>query len=256
MPWTPPLSVIVPTRGGVPEVAPVLDALRPQVESTGTEVILVGGPAEPAAPEWVNRIPEEDEDMYRLRLRGIHESTGDVIAVGEDHAVPRADWCEAVIRAHAEHADALAVAGSLVNGTERRGGPRALSVFRFALAAAAGTLLSGAPPPASAVSFKRDALFGLSEVGELEGGVLPRLCWAGQIAADGRIVVDHYQDHGLRWTVANGYHGGRSTYGWRRSRMSWKDQARTLRDLFPNVVLRPIREARTWGRSRDQSARR
>jgi hypothetical protein len=245
---TPPLSVIVPTRGGVEKIQPVLDALRPQVEATGAEVVVVGGPPEPPAPDWVRRVPETDQDMLRLRLRGIHESTGDVVAIGEDHAVPRPDWCEAVIRAHEEHADALAVAGSLVNGTDATALGRAhFRSFASPWQPPLEPFYAERPPPASAVTLKREALIGLDQVGDLEGSVLPRLCWSGQIAADERIVVDHFQDHGLRWTLANGYHNGRSTYGWRRPRMSRRDRRLALRQLFPNVVVRPIREARAWG---------
>ena len=174
---------------------------------------MVGGPPVPPAPDWVRRIPEEDKDMMRLRLRGIHESTGDVVAIGEDHAVPRPDWCQALIRAHAEHPDALAVAGALVNATDATAVGRAnFRWFASPWQPPLEPLYQERPPPTSAISFKRDALFGLSEVGDLEGAVMPRLCWAGRIAGDGRIVADHFQDHGLRWSVGNGYHGGRSTY--------------------------------------------
>jgi hypothetical protein len=250
VPETPPLSVIVPTRGGIPEIEPVLEALRPQVEATGTEVIVVGGPSEPPAPDWVHRIPAEEQNMPGLRLRGVQESTGEVIAIGEDHAVPRPDWCEALIRAHAENPDHLAVAGALVNATDATTVGRAnFRWFASPFQPPLEPFYRERPPPASAISFKRDALLGLNEVGELEGGVMPRLCWAGQIAPDGRIVTDHHQDHGLRWSIINGYHGGRSTYGLRRPRMSWQDRRLALRQIVPNIVLRPIREARELGQA-------
>jgi hypothetical protein len=236
----------VPAREGIAELGPVLEALRPQVEETGAEVIVVGGPAEPPAPEWVRRFPTEDRDMLRLRLRGIQESTGDVVAIGEDHAVPRPDWCAALIRAHEENADFPAVAGCLVNATDATTVGRAnFRWFASPWQPPLESLYEERPPPVSAVSLKREMAFRLGRVGELEGGLLPHLCWAGQIVSDSRVIVDHHQDHGLRWSIANAFHGGRSTYGWVRSRMSWSDRLRALRELAPNVVLRPIREVRT-----------
>ena len=38
----PPLSVVIPARDGLAEVAPVLEALIPAANATGTEVVIVG----------------------------------------------------------------------------------------------------------------------------------------------------------------------------------------------------------------------
>src|SRR5262245_15116276 len=99
-----PLSIVIPTRGGLHELRPVLDALGPEVEGTGAEVGVVG-PRDDSPAEWVRIIPDSDGDVFHQRLRGIHEARGDVVAIGEDHAVPTPGWGEAVVRAHAEHPD-------------------------------------------------------------------------------------------------------------------------------------------------------
>src|SRR5687768_4418076 len=98
----PPLSIVLPARGGFPEVEAVLEAFRPQVQATGAEVVVVGSGAEGDYPDWVRHVSTTDRDMYRLRLRGLQETRGAIVAVGEDHAFPRPGWCDSVIRAHAE----------------------------------------------------------------------------------------------------------------------------------------------------------
>ena len=245
----PPLSVVVTTRGGVAEVQPVLEALAPQVERTGAEVIVVGGPEDrDRAPDWVVRLPDDDGDMLRIRLRGIQSTTGKVIAIGEDHAIPRPDWCEAVIRAHAENPDRLAVAGSLVNGTDRTFmGRTNFDWFASPFQPPLDPFCDDHPPPASVISIKRDAIYVLGGPGDFEGALLPRLSWDGQIAPDGRIVTDHYQDHGLRGSLGGAFHGGRSTYGHRRSKMSRRDRRQALGDIGPRLVLGPVREAWRYG---------
>ena len=100
MPEAPPLSVIIPVRDGPAEAEAALEALVPQAESLGAEVVVVGGAQAPAPSPNVRVIAEDDRDLLRLRLRAIRESRGEIVAIGEDHAVPRPDWCEAILRAH------------------------------------------------------------------------------------------------------------------------------------------------------------
>ncbi len=87
----PPLSVVVPAREGLEEVAPVLEALLPQALPLGVEVLVIGGPSAPA-PEGVRFLPAAEENMYELRRRGIGAAQGAVIAIGEDHAIPEPGW--------------------------------------------------------------------------------------------------------------------------------------------------------------------
>ena len=39
----PPLSVVIPAREGLPEVAEVLEVMAPLAEAAGAEVVVVGG---------------------------------------------------------------------------------------------------------------------------------------------------------------------------------------------------------------------
>ena len=80
----PPLSVVIPTRGGLAEVAPALDALLPIAEASGTEVLVVGNVAgerpPPGAPVRLIALPVAD--ILALHRRGIEEASGEVIASG------------------------------------------------------------------------------------------------------------------------------------------------------------------------------
>jgi hypothetical protein len=218
----PPLSVLIPVRGAMAEVAPVLEALIPSAEKTGTEVVVIGDTDGEEPPHGLpaRLIPMPVMDLLDLHRRGIEEASGEVIAVGEDHAVPTADWCEAVIRAHAEHPEAAAIAGCLVNATDATVAGRAnFLAFAAPWQPPMPTLPVGRPPPASALTFKRGALRGIgSEApGWLEGELIPSLFDRGLMVADERIVVEHCQDHGSLWSIRNAFHSARCSYGYHRN---------------------------------------
>jgi hypothetical protein len=219
MPDRPPLSVIIPARGGPREAAATIAALDSPATALGAEVVVVGNTAE-GAGGIVRAIAVEETDVLALRKRAVEESRGAIVAIGEDHAVPRPDWCEAVVRAHAEHPEAAAVAGCLVNATDSTMVGRAnFLAFATPWQPPMPSLPSGRPPPTSTLSFKREALAGIEErpPGWLEADLLPALFEQGRLAADDRIVVDHYQDHGVWWTIRNAYDSARASYGYRRS---------------------------------------
>jgi hypothetical protein len=239
-----PLSVVIPVRDGVEEIEQVLRALLPQARATGTEVLVVGR-AEGPAPDGVRIVRVEDDDIYRLRLEGIEAARGALIAIGEDHAVPRPDWCAAVIRAHAERPAAPAVIGCLSNATDRTLSGRGNFL---AFAAPFGPPLAKPlrrPPPSSAISFKREALHeGRGRVGWFESVLMPRLFEEGRLAVDARIVVDHYQDHGIVWSIVNGFHSARGSYGYASRGLPRADRAAQARWSLRHWPPRLIAEAR------------
>jgi hypothetical protein len=175
------------------------------------------------------------------------EASGEVVAIGEDHAMPRADWCEAVIRAHAEHPEAAAIVGCLVNGTDATLAGRAnFLAFASAWQPPMPTLPSGRPPPSSTLSFKRDALERIeSEApGWLEAELMPSLFDRGLMVADERIVVDHFQDHGSLWSIRNAFHSARASYGYHRAKNAPADRRRVARWAIGGVPRQVRREAR------------
>jgi len=245
----PPLSVVIPARGGLTEVSPVLEALIPTAEATGTEVVVIGDIAGETAQSGVaaRLIPTPVTDLLDLHRLGIEEATGEVVSVGEDHAVPRPDWCEAVIRAHAEHPGTAAIVGCLVNATDATLAGRAnFLAFAAAWQPPMPTLPPGRPPPASALTFKRDVLEGIGsqKPGWLEGELIPSLFARGLMVADERIVVDHYQDHGSLWSIRNAFHSARASYGYNRRGLTPAGRRKLARWTICGIPRRLRAEAR------------
>jgi hypothetical protein len=127
-----------------------------------------------------------------------------------------------VIRAHAEHPQAAAVVGCLVNATDAPLAGRAnFRAFASPWQPPMPELPSGRPPPSSTLSFKRAALAGIESQapGWFEAGLIPSLFAAGKMVADERIVVDHFQDHGSIWSIRNSYDSARSSYAYERAQL-------------------------------------
>jgi hypothetical protein len=244
----PPLSVVFPAREGYGEVAEVVALALPLAQRVGAERIVVGDVAGAAVPdERIRLVQLASTDILALRRRGVEEAEGEVVAIGEDHAMPRPDWCDAVIRAHAEHPEADAVAGCLVNATDATLAGRAnFLAFAAPWQPPMPALPPGRPPPSSALSFKREALEPIrtEATGWLEAGLIPSLFAAGKMAADERIVVDHHQDHGSFWSVRNAYDSARASYGYERGNLSPERRREVARWALANIPGRLRREAR------------
>jgi hypothetical protein len=245
----PPLSVVIPVREGLAEIAPVLEALLPPAEALGVEVLVVGEfEPDAVAPSAVVRlIPLPVADMLALRRRALGEAEGEVVAVGEDHAVPRADWCEAVIRAHAEQRAALAVVGCLVNATASTLAGRAnFRAFASPWQPPMPELPGNRPPPSSTLSFKRAALAGIESrlPGWFEADLIPSLFGEGKMVADDRIAVDHFQDHGSLWSIRNSYDSARSSYGYEHGKLDRPGRRRLARWTIAGIPRGLRAEAR------------
>jgi hypothetical protein len=220
-----------------------LDALLPQARQTSSEILLVG-PIIQQVPDPARVLFVEDDDMYRLRLAGIEAATGAVVAIGEDHSIPSTDWCESIIRAHAQRPDIPCVAGSLVNATAQTLAGRT-NFLSFAAPFQPPVASSDRPPPVSAVTFKRAVLEdSCGHPGHAETVLLPRLWSEGRAAVDDSIVVYHYQDHGIRWSIVNAFHSARASYGYARQGQRWSKRIRQTRWCLRNLPIVPLREAR------------
>lgn len=230
----PSISVVIPSREGRTAITAVMDALVPQVEAVHGEIVVVdsrGGPSSDEPPiRWIS---VADPNLLRLRARAVRAGKGEIIAIGEDHAFPRPGWCEAILRAHAEHPEAAAIVGCLINATTATVAARAnFLAFAAPYAPPMVALPADWPPPVSTLSLKRDALVDLGEAtGSLETDFIPRLYAEGRMVADPRIRVDHYQDHGLWWSVRNLYSVSRAAYGYIQDRDSPQRRRETARWL-------------------------
>ncbi len=234
----PPLSVVVPVREGLAEITAVLEALLPAAEAIGAEVVVVGDLVGEESPhDCVRLIELPSEDMLELRRRGIEAARGEIVAIGEDHAVPRPDWCESVTRAHAEHPEP-AVVGCLVNATDATLAGRAnFLAFASPWQPPMPTLPGQRPPPSSTLSIKRAALAEIASrpPGWFEADLIPSLFAAGCMVADERVVVDHHQDHGGLWSIVNAYDSARASYGYERSNLTPERRRELARWAIANI---------------------
>lgn len=245
----PSLSVVVPAREGFAEVADLIDGMLPAARAVGAEIVVVGDVSESdfADAEEVRAVRMPVADMLALHQRGLEEARGEVVAIGEDHAVPRPQWWEAVIRAHREHPQAPAMGGCLVNATDGTLAGRAnFLAFAAPWQPPMPTLPDHRPPPCSALSFKRSTLEGVESKspGWMEAELIPGLFATGGIVADERIVVDHYQDHGCRWAVSNAFHSARASYGYQRSQLTGAQRRKVAGWVLAKLPCRLVGEAR------------
>lgn len=247
----PPLSVVIPARDGLGELEPVLEALGPELAEAGGEAVVVGdvGGGE-ATSDPVRPVHLPVGDILALRRRGIAEARGEVVAIGEDHALPRQGWCAAVIRAHAEHPDADGIVGCLVNATDgTRSGRANFLAFASPWQPPMAALPGRRPPPSSTISLKRSALeaIGSRPPGWLEAGLIPSLFEEGRMVADDRVVVDHHQDHGSLWSIRNAYDSARSSYGCARADLGPARRREVAMWAIANVPRGLLAEARRSG---------
>ena len=240
------MTILIPARDGIDEVAEVLDAVGEQARGTGSEVLVVGGPPGPV-PDGVRHLPFEDPNIFRLRLIGVHAALGEVIAIGEDHAIPGPGWCAAVISAHVDHPEAPAIVGCLNNVTDATVAGRANFVTFASPWAPPEPAVLDRPPPTSTLSFKRSAIAAVSNLGQLEAELVPELWGTRRLIGDGRIVVDHAQDGGVRWSVINAFHSARSSHGYARRSLLHRERlarARLVLTAIPRGLWREARAGR------------
>jgi hypothetical protein len=246
-----PLSVVIGTTEGWPYVRPLIEALRGDAQSMGAEVLIADGsdgpPPSPADiyPE-VRWLKFDTPVVFALYGHGIRAARGDIIALTEDHALPRPGWIPAIVRAHAEHPEAAAIGGSIENGSRQTLLDWASYFITQGIhMAPLGDREVPITTNEADVSYKRGAVETLDDNGGLGFMAIlhnRRLADSGAVQrVDDRIRVDHYQTIGLRRTMSIHYHNGRSISGFRRaSGMTPEDWAR----MVASLVLPFLRTAR------------
>jgi Glycosyl transferase family 2 len=175
------LSVIVTCTQPWPEVRGCLARLLPQSRPGDMEVIVADdsrGGLDPPPAEQVTWLRRPGWGPHELRLLGLTEAGGDIVAITEDHCDVTHDWCERVLAAHATRPDAAAIRWA---GDERR--PRRL-IDRASFLLVHGRNLPAHeerpddwfPPARSNVSYKRGHLRArVQRPGDLELVVTPQL---------------------------------------------------------------------------------
>lgn len=224
----PALSVVVGTREGWPYIKPVIDALRADVERLEIELLVADGSGRPvpSAAETQARVrwlEVGEMSVFRLLAAGLREARGDILALTEDHAVPRAGWCAAILEAHAGHPEAAAIGGAIENGShESLVDWASYFITQGGHMAPLGDREVAVTTNEANVSYKRAALVDMDDNGGLGFMAILHnraLAARGEIQrVDDRMVVDHQQTIGWRETTAIHFHNGRAISGLRRRR--------------------------------------
>ncbi|MGI8470334.1 MAG: glycosyltransferase family 2 protein [Pyrinomonadaceae bacterium] len=100
------LSIVIAAWNGVEMLRECLISLENQIESANAEIIVVSNFAngiEKNASEFPfarHIILPADATLPELRARGIFESNGAIIALGEDICAFDSDWCREILKAH------------------------------------------------------------------------------------------------------------------------------------------------------------
>lgn len=253
---SPRLSVAIATGEGWPYVRELLAAISNDVEAAGGEIVVGDGSAGRPAPRAdeigpsVRWIQAPGESVFVLFALALHAARGDVVALTEDHAIPRPGWVAAVLRAHAEHPEAAAIGGAIENGSRHRLVEWA-SYFttQGPHMAPLGNRAVGMTTNEANVSYKRAVI---EELDPDEGsGFMAilynrRLAEAGKVLrVDDRIVVDHFETTGFRWTTSIHFHNGRTISGFRRERGMAREDWLRMAAAFMLPAWRTLRVLRT-----------
>jgi hypothetical protein len=220
---------------GWPAIGPCLERLRAEALALGVEVLVADGSDTPPPPPerlWpgVRWLRYPGAGVFALRACARTVARGRVVAVTEDHCLVAPDWCRRLLEAHARHPGAVAVKGTVRNGSRARLVDRAAFLLNQAPHLAPFT---GGPWDTvlgvSCVAYKREPLARLvpdpgAPVELADAGAWPS---RGQtLVADEGIWVEHCQSAPLLPMSALQLHNGRAVAGLRRSRMRGRDWLR------------------------------
>ena len=243
----PPLSLVVATRDGWPRYKAYFDHHRREIESVGGELLVLDGTTKPPPPpdaigpntRWIS---EPGNSVLALRALGYPQARGEIVAISEDHTRVPVGWAAAILECHAEHPEAVAIGGSVDNGTSRSyvewadffcGHDREIPPVGRAKRAGLLGLTN--------VSYKRDILKWnrpLSGIGVNEAVFQRELARAGEVMLlDDRIRCEHEQPLTFKSATRLLYHAGRMGAGGRRQRMNPGEIARIIATPMSPIIL-------------------
>ncbi|HEY9677481.1 MAG TPA: glycosyltransferase [Drouetiella sp.] len=120
------LSVIIASINGPEYLEPCLDALKKQQGNINTEVIVADCVGDSVTSMMKTKHPDvklisfpDKQSVPKLRATAIAQTSGNIIAVTEDHCIPPSGWYQSVLKAHSDH-PAPAIGGSVDNGATKR----------------------------------------------------------------------------------------------------------------------------------------
>jgi hypothetical protein len=258
-----PLTVVIGTGEGWPYVRELLGSITVDVEAAGGEIVVADGSAmlEPSIEEIgpaVRWLKVEAPSVFALYARALLEARGEVIALTEDHAIPRAGWVPAIMSAHARHPEADAIGGAIENGsTESLLDWASYFSTQGPHMSPLGDRVVDMTTNEANVSYKRRAIEGFDDNDGLGFMAIlhnRRLVERGAILRDDdRMVVDHMETVGFVDQTSIHFHNGRSISGFRRTNgMSREDWLRVAASLALPAwrTVRIVRSGLAKGRLR------
>ena len=235
MTTTPPsLSTIIASVNGQPMIEDCLASLEHQRENPDSEVIVVDVLGEETASlvrekfPWVKLLSfDERLSIPELRAIGLDHSSGDIVAIIEDHCVMEEHWCERIVEAHRLHPECIAVGGAVENGSPERLVDWAVFFCEYSyymLPLPRGVV---AGIPGNNVSYKRRAFEGLDDPEETLKQGFWETTLHGKLQAIGEkfllepdILVYHKKYFGIRYFISQRYHYSRYYAGMIHGRAS------------------------------------
>lgn len=223
----PRLSVVIASNTAWPAATVALDSLYAQVHALGAELLFLSSKDATKPAELGDRFPDATwlympgMSVHEMRIQGILRATGEIIAWTEDHVRVAPDWCEGLLRAHAEHPEAMAIGGAVENGHPESLRDCAHHYLIFGPAVA--PLSPGRPPESGAANFSiKRALSPMLPKADLAEMFLIRELARARVtmASDERITVDHCQSFPLHHLCRYHFHNGRTIAGFRRGSLT------------------------------------
>ncbi len=198
-----------------------LDALHGQAVAVGAEIIVAVNDRVAIAPEaarlypWVTWIEgKRDDSLFKLRALGLARCRGPIVALTEDHAWVDANWCRAILDAHAAYPEAGAIGGAVENGAT--GSLADWVGFLIVNGKLMRPIRNGVSDEISLqanVSYKRSTLPAmLPEFGMVQSIFHQELRDRGEkLVATDRMLVYHSQALSFRGHCVAHFHNGRAT---------------------------------------------
>jgi hypothetical protein len=259
----PQLSIVIGTGEGWPHMRELINALSHDAAGIDVEVVVSDGSANPVPSESdagpaVRWLEEPGKSVFELYASGIEASRGELVALTEDHAMPRPGWIKAILAAHKRHPQAAAIGGAIENGS-RDGLIEWASYFttQGPHMAPLGERRVAMTTNEANVSYKRSVIERYRpDDGSGYMAILynRRLADAGEeLRVDDAMVVDHFETVGFGWTTAIHFHNGRTISAFRRARgMASEDWVRMAATYMLPAwrVTRVVRTGMAKGRLR------
>jgi glycosyltransferase involved in cell wall biosynthesis len=224
------LSVVIALANGLPIIGECLDRLLDQDKTIDLEIIVasrcpkkVGEYIQQQYPKVTLIKADAETSIPQLRALGFRKSSGDIVAVLEDHCLAAPDWAKRVIDAHS--LGYPVVGGSVENAAGQRLVDWA--AFFCEYYRAMKPIPEGPVDfvPGNNVSYKREILrqFHLDiEAGVWDFTLHEHIKNAGlPLYSVPSISVNHKLSASLGWFISQKFHFARSFAGTRRLIQSW-----------------------------------